>query len=90
MDGSNRTRWLITGANGNLGKRLLQNLLLNADTEVGALVRSERAKSQIEELPLEPQQRSRLDVVIADYASKQDLEAAADGVNYCVHLVGIL
>lgn len=90
MDGSNRTRWMITGANGNLGKRLLQNLLLNADTEVVALVRSERAKSQIEELPLEPQQRSRLDVVIADYASKQDLEAAAEGVNYCVHLVGIL
>ena len=35
-------------------------------------------------------QRSRLDVVIADYASKQDLKVASKGVNYCVHLVGIL
>ena len=81
---------MITGANGNLGKRLLQKLLLTADTEVVALVRSERAKGQIEELPLEPEQRSRIEVVIADYTSKQDLQAASEGVNYCVHLVGVL
>ncbi len=90
MDGAKRTKWMITGANGNLGKRLLQNLLLTADTEVVALVRSERAKGQIEELPLEPEQRSRIEVVIADYTSKQDLQAASEGVNYCVHLVGVL
>ena len=83
-------KWMITGANGNLGKRLLQNLLLTADTEVVALVRSARAKGQIEDLLLEPEQRSRLEVVIADYTSKQDLQVASEGVNYCVHLVGIL
>ena len=90
MDGAKRTKWMITGANGNLGKRLLQNLLLTADTEVVALVRSERAKGQIEDLLLEPEQRSRLEVVIADYTSKQDLQVASEGVNYCVHLVGVL
>lgn len=82
--------WLITGANGNLGKRLLTHLLGNADVAVVAVVRSERAKNAIEAVPLGDDARSRLLIKVLDYTDTQALRAAAAQADKAVHLVGIL
>ena len=82
--------WLITGANGNLGKRLLTFLLSDADCRVVAAVRSERAREMIERLPLLDDARSRLQIEVVDYVEVASLQRVAAQVNKAVHLVGIL
>ena len=82
------SKWLITGANGNLGRRLLAHLL--ARDEVVAVVRSDKAANTIREIDLAPELKARLQVTVLSYTDVQALKAAADGCDYAVHLVGIL
>lgn len=81
------SRILITGANGNIGLRLLSELLEQTSTPVRALVRSDRAKASIEaQLPSSAQ----LEVVVGDYADVAVVTAAAQDCAAAVHLVGII
>ncbi len=82
--------WLITGANGNLGKRLIEVLLEDPATEVKAVVRSERAAATIRDISLDPAAASRLSMQIVDYHDVEALRGAAAGCDRAVHLVGIL
>ena len=50
------TTWMITGANGNLGRRLIVALLDNERNAVVAVVRSERAKDALHALNLDSSQ----------------------------------
>ena len=82
--------WVITGANGNLGKRMISELSNEEGSLVRAIVRSQSAATTIQELPLSAQQRSRLDVHICDYTDREALSEAFKGYSNLVHLVGIL
>ena len=82
--------WLITGANGNLGRRLVKELLTASADHVRAVVRSARAAEQVANLGLTPQQSARLEVVTLNYTDEAALAEAADGCSRAVHLVGIL
>ncbi len=82
--------WMITGANGNLGKRLTGVLLADPDTRVSAVVRSERAASAIKEIELSADAAARLQVHIVDYHNVDALREVAQGCDKAVHLVGIL
>jgi uncharacterized protein YbjT (DUF2867 family) len=83
-------RILITGANGHVGRQLIEAL---AESHVGgaapgvrALVRSEKAADSIRALAVSPAP----EVVICDY---HDVDAVTDAVAGCrevVHLVGII
>lgn len=76
---------LITGANGNLGQRLIRRLA--ADFMILAVVRSEHAKnklrSAIRDLP-------GVEVLIADYNDESTLADIAKNCTYAFHLVGII
>ena len=81
-------RILLTGSNGHLGQRWLEAAGLGDDTfETRALVRSERARSQLETLP--PQQRPE-EIRVVDIADPSALAGAAEGCDAAIHLVGIL
>jgi len=82
--------WLITGANGNLGKRLITSLLADPHSRVTAVVRSARAQSAIESLPLAAEQQQRLQIRVLSYTDVHALRDAAQGCERAVHLVGIL
>ncbi len=82
--------WLITGANGNLGKRLITALLDNPQHRVTAVVRSQRAEQAITSLPLSDERRARLAVHILNYTDVEALRNAAQDCSRAVHLVGIL
>jgi len=76
---------VITGANGNLGRRLLSEL--SARGEVArAVVRSSRAADQIAALNLDPAP----EVVELDYLDANAMAAALRGCRALVHLVGII
>jgi uncharacterized protein YbjT (DUF2867 family) len=81
-------RVLVTGANGHLGRRLIQRLLGASPprAEVRAVVRSQRAAETLRALP-EP---LRPEIAVADYADAAGLERAAAGCDRVAHLVGIL
>lgn len=82
--------WLITGANGNLGKRLITALLEEPHSRVTAVVRSARAQGAIEALPLSAEQQQRLQIRVLNYTDVTALREAAQGCERAVHLVGIL
>ena len=82
--------WIITGANGNLGKRLIDELTRESNCRVKGIVRSQRAANVLSNLPLTSQQRSRLEVSICDYTNTDDLSDAFKGYSNLIHLVGIL
>jgi NADH dehydrogenase len=76
---------VITGANGNLGRRLL--IELSARGEVArAVVRSPRAAAQIDALKLDPAP----EVVQLDYLDADAMASALRGCQSLVHLVGII
>ena len=79
-------RWFITGANGNLGQRLIRQLL-SEGADVTAVVRSSRAER---ELSRAINASSKLRIEVIDYAETMLLGQAAYGAQYAVHLVGIL
>jgi NADH dehydrogenase len=78
-------RFLVTGANGHLGRRLLARLA-NAGQPARALVRSEAAADTLRRLPF----ASRFELRIADYRDPTSVTEAAAGCTRIVHLVGIL
>jgi NADH dehydrogenase len=76
---------LVTGANGQLGRRLMRRLArLQPPRASRAVVRSERAAEAAAASGAEP------DVRIVDYADTDALAAAAAGCEAAVHLAGIL
>ncbi|MBW2268545.1 MAG: NAD(P)H-binding protein [Deltaproteobacteria bacterium] len=75
---------LVTGANGHLGRRLLRRLV--GERELVAVVRSERARAQIEALALTPAPR----IAVLEYGDAAALGTAARGCSHAAHLVGIL
>ena len=78
------------GANGNLGRRLIEELLTTSADHVRAVVRSAKAAEQLANLVLAPEQSARLAVVTLSYTDETALAEAADGCSRAVHLVGIL
>lgn len=80
-----RERFLVTGANGHLGRRLLSRLAAQG-REARALVRSQRAANTLRALPC----AGAFEIHVADYADPGALGAAAAGCACIVHLVGIL
>jgi NADH dehydrogenase len=81
-------RILVTGANGNLGRRLILRLADAAPpfATVRALVRSERAAEAVRALP----KHCAPEIRIASYGDADALADATDGCRHIVHLVGIL
>ncbi len=79
-------RILLTGANGNLGQRLLRRLAGRPELSARAVVRSERAARSLSALPPE----ARPEPVLVDYADSSQLARAAGGCRAVVHLVGII
>lgn len=79
-------RILVTGANGHLGRRLLERLAAADGPAPRALVRSEGAASTIRRLPF----AARVEVGIADWADAAGLVRAFEGCERAVHLIGIL
>jgi NADH dehydrogenase len=77
---------VVTGANGQLGRALLSELASQAQLRVRALVRSEAARRTVEALSLDPAP----EIVIVDYTSPRDMEAAIADMQCVVHLVGII
>jgi NADH dehydrogenase len=78
---------LVTGANGQLGRRLIRRLARETPPRpVRALVRSRSAVVSIEALCRE----TGADLAIVDYADAAALTRAAAGGDAIVHLVGIL
>lgn len=77
---------LITGANGNLGKKLLLAL---SGFPVRALVRSTSAKIQLEAL-VKDNNLTQVEVLQCDYTDDQAMAQAVKPCRYVVHLVGII
>lgn len=73
---------LITGANGNLGRRLIA--ALDGRAPVRAVVRSERAARLLDDSPGE------VEIRILDYLDQAAMNEAALGCRAVVHLVGII
>ena len=78
--------WFITGANGNLGQRLIRRLL-SQGAVITAVVRSSRAERELTRVF---SATSQLRIEVIDYAETMLLAQAAYGAQYAVHLVGIL
>ncbi len=76
---------LITGANGNLGRRLLR-ALDERQVAVRAVVRSQKAAATIADLGL----ATSIDVRVLDYLDKDAMGDAVAGCRIIVHLVGII
>jgi NADH dehydrogenase len=81
-------RILVTGANGHLGRRLLERIAREpgGPRPVRALVRSRTAAETLSRLPA----GVRPEVLLVDYADEAGLARAAEGCAGAVHLVGIL
>ena len=84
--------WVITGANGNLGRRLIARLLEeSADTTIKALVRSQAAAERIASaLTIQNGDQTRFSTEVVDYTDATGLLRAFEGASQVVHLVGIL
>jgi NADH dehydrogenase len=80
-------RVLVTGANGQIGRRLIERLARsNPPVPVRAVVRSTRAAKALEALPVE----IRPEITVVDYRDTGALAEIARDCRYAVHLVGIL
>jgi uncharacterized protein YbjT (DUF2867 family) len=84
---SDSGRVLVTGANGQIGRRLIERLARsNPRVTVRAVVRSERAAETLEALPA----KVRPEISVVDYRDAGELADVARICRYAVHLVGIL
>jgi len=76
-------RVLVTGANGSLGRALIQHLHASG-AKVRAVVRSERAAATLRSLAQPPE------LAIVDWSDAPGLARATEGCDAAVHLVGVL
>jgi len=83
-DTENLRPLLVTGANGHLGRRLIERLA--GRRAVRAVVRSTRAAETLRRLP----DAFRPEIEIVSYSDESALERAARGCGAAVHLVGIV
>ena len=85
-------KWAVTGANGNVGRRLIEELLKNTSADIVAIVRSDRAKKQVlsalthTELEL----AQRVSTAVLDYTDVSSMCRVLEGVSWVGHLVGII
>jgi NADH dehydrogenase len=80
-----RARIAVTGANGAIGRVVIERALLRPDVEVVAAVRSAAAAAQLPVLP-----EGRGSVAQIDYAVPATLVGALRGVQGLIHLPGLL
>ncbi len=90
MQKASEQQWLVTGANGNLGRRFVVATLSSTQDRIRAVVRSAQAAKQLTAIELTAEQRGRLDVRVLDYTDQEALLGAAQGCSRALHLVGIL
>ena len=76
---------VVTGANGALGRVLIERALARAGVEIVALVRSERAAAQLAALP-----NDRIAVRRISWSDSAALRDACAGAQAVLHLAGIL
>lgn len=76
---------LVTGANGQLGRRLIERFARDG-VATRAVVRSDAAAAALSKLSLEVAP----EIVVLNYSDTARLTGAARGCKYAVHLVGIL
>ena len=74
-------RVLITGANGHIGRRLIE--YLSKESAVCAIVRSDRAAATLADSNAE-------EVRVLDYSDTEAITRAMSGCTHAVHLVGII
>ena len=77
---------LVTGANGNLGKKFI---LSKGEVEVCALVRSEKAKGDLMSY-VKANGVQDVQIVKCDYLDEQVIKELAKSCTYVLHLVGII
>ena len=90
MHNADAQQWLVTGANGNLGRRFIATVLGSTQDRIRAVVRSDRAAKQLAAIELTTEQNARLDMAVLDYTDQPALLEAAQGCTRALHLVGIL
>jgi uncharacterized protein YbjT (DUF2867 family) len=76
---------LVTGANGQLGQRLIERLSRDG-VATRAVVRSDAAAAELAKLSLEVAP----EIVVLNYSDAAQLTDAAQGCEFAVHFVGIL
>jgi uncharacterized protein YbjT (DUF2867 family) len=83
-------RFLISGANGHLGRQLIERLCSRdgdgATPRVRALVRSDRAAEQVRSVPA----ADPPEIVIGDYTNADAMRQASKDCSVVVHTVGII
>ena len=75
---------VITGANGNIGKRLMRALIDRGDHDILALVRSDRAAETLIDAGFD------VDIQIVNYDDAAGIRAAVKSCDVVFHLVGII
>ena len=90
MHNADAQQWLVTGANGNLGRRFIATVLGSTQDRICAVVRSDRAAKQLAAIELTTEQNARLDMAVLDYTDQPALLEAAQGCTRALHFVGIL
>ena len=81
-----KERVLITGANGNLGKKFL---LSTSNLEICALVRSEKAKNDLK-IFIKATRVENVEIVKCDYLDLQTIKKLVSSCSYVLHLVGVI
>jgi len=81
-----KERILITGANGNLGKKFL---LSESDLEICALVRSKKAENDLK-IFVKANDVENVEIIKCDYLDLQTIKKLVSSCSYIIHLVGVI
>ncbi|HIE49265.1 MAG TPA: NAD-dependent epimerase/dehydratase family protein [Gammaproteobacteria bacterium] len=81
-----KERVLITGANGNLGKKFLLSI---SNLEICALVRSEKAENDLK-IFVKANRVENVEIVKCDYLDLQTIKKLVSSCSYVLHLVGVI
>jgi len=81
-----KERVLITGANGNLGKKFLLSI---SNLEICALVRSEKAENDLK-IFIKANRVENVEIVKCDYLDLQTIKKLVSSCSYVLHLVGVI
>ena len=77
---------LITGANGNLGKKFLLSI---SNLEICALVRSEKAENDLK-IFVKANCVENVEIVKCDYLDLHTIKKLVSSCSYVLHLVGVI